>query len=347
MCKIFGIYLLLILLYEKILNLSSSYTTMVLGKQPLVVIIVANYNGESVFYKNKNILWHCLNSLIKTKYDNLKLIVADDSSTDKSILFIKKKFPHVEVLSTKTNGGFSKNFNNAVKIAINKYKPKYIASFNNDIIVTDPLWLKKMLEDINKHGSVGMIGCKLLYDNNRIQHAGMIINYACMNRGRGEFDKGQYNKKEILNAVSGAVILIKKDVFDKIGLFDENFFMGCEDVDFCLRMGQEKLKILYDGNISFIHLEGQTSTNLKSKNLKLRMFYFSQRNFIYLILKHYRYFKHNLLRSIISYFGSALFSIEAPNRERKLINIRLKGNKIHRLYLSITGILDAIKIIKK
>ena len=160
-------------------------------------------------------------------------------------------------------------------------------------------------------------------------------------------NKGQYNKREFLNVVSGAVILMKKNVFDKVGFFDENFFMGCEDVDFCLRMGQEKLKILYDGNISFIHLEGQTSTNLKSKDLKLRMFYFSQRNFIYLILNHREHFKHNFPKSIISYFGSALFSIEAPNRERKLTNIRLKGNKIHRLYLSIIGILDAIKIIKK
>ncbi len=315
--------------------------------QPMVVIIIANYNGESVFYKNKNILWHCLNSLIKTKYNHLKFLLADDLSTDNSILFVKEEFPQVEIISTKINGGFSKNFNNAVKIAINKYKPKYIASFNNDIIVTDPLWLQKMIQDINKYNSIGMIGCKLLYDNNRIQHAGMIINYACINRGRGEFDKGQYNKREILNAVSGAVILIKKNVFDKIGFLDENFFMGCEDVDFCLRMKQEKLKILYDGNISFIHLEGQTSTNLKSKDLKLRMFYFSQRNFIYLILKHYEYFKYTFPKSIISYFGSALFSIEAPNRKRKLTNIQLKENKIYRLYLSIIGILDAVKIIKK
>ena len=315
---------------------------------PLVVIIISNYNGASYFYKGHSILWNVFSSLKKTKYRSYKVILADDASTDGSIKYVKTKFPTVSIVLNSTNGGFSKNNNNAMIYAFKKYKPDYILLLNNDIIVVDSLWLNKLVELAESDDKIGLIGCKLVYPDRRIQHAGIEIGYyGGRNIGRGQMDFSQFEYKKEVDGVTFAAALIKKKVIEKIGLLDENFFMGFEDTDYSIRAKKANFKIFYDGDVKLIHLEGFSSTNSTFQKIKLESFFYNQVNFWYFRLK-YKSLKQfrglNKLRSVFIFLFGAIVSIENRNRERKLSNIQLKNKPFIRLVLSIKAIIKARRL---
>ena len=321
---------------------------MKIKKNPLVVIIASNYNGASYLYKKHNILWHVFSSLRRTKYQNYKILMADDKSTDRSVEYVKKKFPYIDIVVNNSNGGFSKNNNKAIKYAIQKYKPDYIMLLNNDIIITDDLWLNKLVNIAKPNPRIGIVGCKLSYPSGKIQHAGMEIGYyGARNIGRGKDDFSEFNYVKEVEGVTFAAVLINKEVIKKIGLFDENFFMGFEDVDYYLRTTKAKFKIYYSGNVKLIHLEGFTSTNSKFQKIKYNSFYYNQVNYWYFMLK-YRYMEQfrgiNRLKSIFIFFISSIISIEGQDRERKLSNIKFKDKPLTRLLLTIKAISQAKKV---
>jgi GT2 family glycosyltransferase len=310
-------------------------------KEPNVVIILSNYNGASNFYNGKGILYWCLSSLRNTKYSNYKVIIADAHSTDNSRQ-LAKEFK-VEFIDLGHKGAFSEVNNFGIKYANKKYAPDYFLLLNNDVIVSDPYWLSKLVETAEAY-KAGIVGCQLLYPNNRIQHAGMLIDYyGGRNRGRGELYKGQYDKKEEMPGVTFAVVLISKKVIQKIGLLDENFHMGYEDTDYCIRARQAGFKIIYDGFVKLIHLEGFSSTNAKLEKIREESFYNYQKNFWYFVHKHrnLEYFKGiNYLKALAVYFLSAILTIEGPERERRLKNIRLKDKVLKRILLSFKAIIN-------
>ena len=247
--------------------------------KPNVAVIVANYNGLSAKYNSGSILATCLKGLKETKYANMRVIVADDSSTDGSLDYVKRHFGSVGLVSMQKNGGYSKNNNNAIRYAMRSYSPDYILLFNNDIIIKDSGWISKMVSVAEEDEDIGIVGCKLLYPNGRIQHAGVEIGTFPRNRGRGEKDLGQYDRVEELEGVTAAAMLIKKGVIDAIGLLDEDFYMGYEDVDYCIMARKAGFRIMYDGKVKLTHLEGFTSTNSKNSDLRDRMFYYQVRNY--------------------------------------------------------------------
>ena len=324
---------------------------MKIGKNPLVVIIASNYNGVSYFYKKHNILWQIFSSLKKTAYENYKIVMADDNSTDKSVEYVRKHFKNVEIVINDVNGGFSKNNNNAIKYVMHKYEPDYIVLMNNDIIISDTLWLSKLVKVAESDPKIGIVGCKLVYPTGRIQHAGMEIGYyGARNIGRGQKDYLQFDYIKEIEGVTFAAVLIDKKTIEKVGLLDENFFMGFEDVDYCIRTTKARFKIYYVGNVKLIHLEGFTSTNSKIYKTRLESFYHGQVNFWYLLLK-YKSLKQlsglNRLKAIFVFFLGAILTIEGPYRERKLSNIRFKEKPFTRLLLSLKAIKEAQQLYNK
>ncbi len=318
---------------------------------PLVVIIVSNYNGASYFYKKHNILWDVFSSLMKTKYQNYKIIMADDKSTDRSIEYVKKNFPYIDIVVNDSNGGFSKNNNKTIKYAMQKYKPDYIVLLNNDIIITDDSWLNKLLEVAESDSKIGIVGCKLVYPTGRIQHAGIELGYyGARNVGRRQEDYLQFDYIKEVEGVTFAAALIKKKTIEKVGLLDENFFMGFEDVDYNIRARVSGFKVYYAGNVKLIHLEGFTSTNSKFYKIRLESFYHGQVNFWYFVHK-YKSLKQfgglNRLKAIFIFFLGAIPSIEGPDRKRKLSNIWLKEKPFTRLLLSLKAIKDVQRLYKK
>ncbi len=314
-----------------------------------VAIIISNYNGLSYKYKGKSIIFLVLNSLIKnTSYKNYKVIVADDYSPDNSIAYIKSKFPRVRIVKNSENGGYSKNNNNAIKYAIKKYDPDYFLLLNNDIIITQKDWLSEMVEAAESDRKVGMVGCKLIYPSRYIQHTGMIIKkYLTMNRGRGEHDrKGAYEKIEKMQGITFAVVLIKKRVIQKVGLLDENFFMGYEDVDYNIRTRNEGFEIIYNGKVKLVHLEGFSSTNTSNEEQEMKIFYYGLRNYVYFSYKYLNFYQR-IVGIFIGVVLECFLTIEGPNRKRGIFNLRIKNKAFIRIKLALKSLDTGRRLYKK
>lgn len=312
--------------------------------EPKVSIIVSSYNGATIRYGHKPIIKNCLDSLRKTSYRNYNVVVADDHSPDNSGEYVKKRYPDVDVIINSTNLGYAKNNNNAIRHALKRYKPEYVLLLNDDIIVGERDWLKKLIEEMERDGGIGVEGCKLLYPDGRIQHAGIRIGMLPVTRGRAEADKGQYDKIEDVDAVIGAMFLVRREVIEKIGLLDDNYWKGPDDADYCIRARSAGYKTVYNGTVSLIHLEGFTATFSKSSEMRERIFYMRQISRTYFILKNYGTIKKAC--ALLFIFGSGFFKAEGSDRSRSLLRIRLKDRLLWRAKTNTRAMLEGYKMYK-
>jgi len=227
-----------------------------------VSIILVNWNG-------KEDTLACLASLGKFKVKSppageadakFKVIVVDNGSSDDSVAAIKKSFPEVDVIETGRNLGFSGGNNVGIRRAL-EHGTDLVWLLNNDTVV-DENALSALLEAFTQP-DVGVVGSKIYFAPGREYHkeryekkdsgqvlwyAGGIIDWNNMyasHRGVDEVDKGQYDKIEETPFVTGCSMMVKKQVFEKIGLLDEKFFAYLEDLDFCLRAKEMGYKLLY------------------------------------------------------------------------------------------------------
>lgn len=317
-----------------------------MDSEPFVAVVIPNYNSASIEYEGEPILYSCLNSLIKTDYSNYKIIIADNMSTDNSAEIVKKFDVDFVVKKTKEEyGGIPRTNNFGIKYALKKYKPDYILMYNTDMLISEALWLKKLVKVADSDKKIGIVGCKLLYHNGIIQHAGMIIDATPRNRGRGEIDHGQYNKIEEFDGVTAALSLIRREVFEKAGFFDENLYSGFDDTDFCIRAKKAGFRIVYDGEVSIIHLEGLASANSTDSAINDKSFYANQISYMYFALKNFD--AVNRIKVLFFLLGRSFFSAESNERERKIGNMRLKDRKLWRFETSIKAVFKAYNIYKK
>ncbi len=295
-------------------------------------------------HKGKPILKSCLRYLNDLKYPKTKILVIDNGSNDDSLNFLRNN--HLETIIIKENiPNFSKVVNTGIRIAIRKYSPKYIVLLSNDVFLIQKGWLSKMVRLAKYYNKAGIFGCKLLYPNKKIQHAGLWIGPASYNRGRAESDMGQYDKIEKFPGVTFALVLIKTELIKKIGLLDENFQMGHEDADYCLRARNNNFEVLYIGKIKAIHLEGHTTKLIKNSQNINDYFYRLQTNSSYFAFKNLKGI--SLLTSIILILISALVSIESQNRKRKITNLRIKKNLKNNVYYTCKGLITGYTMAQK
>ncbi len=224
-----------------------------------VAIILVNWNGK------KDTL-ACLESLTKLKTQSaswrtkLKTYVVDNGSTDNSVVAIKKNFSDVEVIEVGENLGFAGGNNVGIRRAL-EWGADYIWLLNNDTVVDHNALDALLGAFVDK--SVGVAGSKIyfasghefhkeLYSKENLGHvlwyAGGLIDWQNMyasHRGVDEVDKGQNDKIAETPFITGCSMMIKKQVFEKIGLLDEKFFAYLEDLDFCLRAKQMGYKLVY------------------------------------------------------------------------------------------------------
>lgn len=262
---------------------------------PNVVGIVLNWNGLEITYDKKPILETCIKTLTNTDYKNLKIIVADAESSDKSIEYLHKNFPFITTIKVK-NLGWAYGNNKAIIYSLKHFKnAKYILLLNNDLIFQEKRWLKKMIKESEKDKHVGITGCRLLYPDGSVQHAGTYLRFF------GLPDNYKKNRKTgYVFSVIGACMLIKKEVLEKIGLFDETYLPFLEEeVDFCERAKRAGYKVLYVGNTKVIHLEGKTLYKSEQINQKwtekYKEFIFVRNNFIFLLRWHKWHLPANLV----------------------------------------------------
>ena len=240
-------------------------------KEPLVSIIILNRNGLNHLKR----LFKDFDA--KTNYSNYEIIVVDNASTDESVSYLKSLNLPIRVIENDVNVSFSKGNNDAAKIA----NGEYLLLLNNDIEPTYG-WLNEMVGAIYYNDDVVSVGAKLIFpfyfNNNRessykIQHSGDIFAermYPCclyaVNKSNSRLDifDSTLTQNNYCVAVTGAVNLIDKRVYDELSGLDENYVYGLEDVDFCLKLYKNNYKILFAGNALLFHHE--SSTRVKSES---------------------------------------------------------------------------------
>lgn len=271
------------------------------NKKNQLVIIILNLNGKQ-FIKN------CLISIKKnTVFNNYKIIVVDNGSNDGSQEMIKSEFKYVDLIENEVNRGFSGGNNDAIKYATKKHEPDYFYLLNNDTLVKKG-WLQEAVKVIIKNKHVGIVGSKqLTFNNEQTTSAGWIKMFGV---------KYYYGDKDMeVGWVSGAGFLVKKEVFEKIGLLDEIYNPGYyEETDLEKRAISSGFKIMHSTKSIFMHKGGVTSRNIiknfPSLFYRNRFIYFYRHyGFIYflprILLDIYRQFKKEKIKGVtnlLSYY---------------------------------------------
>ncbi len=224
---------------------------------PLVSIIIPTY-GQLDFTYN------CIRSIYEDKtFSDFEIIVTDDHSPeDMSVLLTQ--FENLVLIRQPQNMGFLKNCNAATK----KARGKYIIFLNNDTRITGN-WLQELLNVFKRFPKAGIVGSMLLYPDGKLQEAGGVIwqNGSAINYGhRDNASKPEYNYVKQVDYVSGASLMIRKELWDDIGGFDERYAPAyCEDSDLCFAVRDKGYEVWYQPFSRVIHYEGVShGTDLKS-----------------------------------------------------------------------------------
>lgn len=233
----------------------------------LSIVVVSHNTGE--------ILQKCLSSI----YENppsveFEVILVDNASSDGTIEFVRKKFQEVCVIENKKNRGFSAANNQGIAIS----KGNLILLLNSDAIIL-PGSLEAMIKFMNEHCRAGAIGPKIFNPDGTFQisfwsfpglfgeFVRKILNiFLRFHFFRNFFDK-IYNETKEVDWVTGACLLTRREVIEKVGVLDENFFMYFEDVDWCYRMKKVGWKIYYAPQAKIIHFSGKSMEKKKDEIL--------------------------------------------------------------------------------
>jgi len=220
---------------------------------PLVSIIIANWNGGEIFKA-------CLNSLNKLSYPNWELILVDNGSSDGSENFIIRygKIKYYKLIKNKTNLGFAQANNQGYRRA----RGAYILLLNNDTKV-EPDFLTKLICRIEQHSQIGVIQPKIVIMDNPeyLDNVGAYLTSTGFleHWGYMEKDGGVFDEEKIIFSAKGACMLIRREIIEKVGLFDEDFVSYMEETDFCWRVWLLGYKILFYPQAKIYHKVGFTS----------------------------------------------------------------------------------------
>lgn len=199
-------------------------------------IVIVNWNG-------RHLLPECLEGLRNQQYQGFSTVLVDNGSSDGSIDYVAGNHPEVKIIGLPRNIGFPA----ANNIALKGLRTEYVALLNNDAI-PDPLWLMNLLKAMERYPEAGFVASKMLFNGNRgvIDRAGDSYTRAGVGhlRGRGAPAEHYDEQEWIFGACAGAA-LYRGAMLEKIGLFDEDFFLIYEDVDLSFRAQLMGYRCLY------------------------------------------------------------------------------------------------------
>jgi hypothetical protein len=259
---------------------------------------------------------------------DLQVVIVDNASKDGTAEFLSRSYPQVELIRNDKNLGFAKAVNQGIKIS----RGKYILLLNPDMRVLGRAVLNS-LEFVKKNKEVGIIGGQYLYPNYKIQSSfgnfpSLLTEflqatslYKILPFGRyvpyNVLWKKWFKKIMEVDWVAGGFMLARKEVIESIGLFDENFFMYLEDIDFCRRARDKNFEIVYYPKARIIHHHMASAEDLSLtllNEVNSLVYYFEKHNKKDIsILKFFIYLRFYI--RIVRYFISALFA----ERDREML----------------------------
>lgn len=239
--------------------------------KPKVSIILLNYNNE-------HFTVDCLKSLEHVTYPNIEPIVVDNGSKPESIAAVRAAAnSSVVILESGKNLGFTGGNNFGLKYALEN-KADYIILLNNDTIVA-PDMFDILVDTMEKDPTIGVTGPMIYYYDapELIWSVGGKINWNNCNTsmlGLNEEDKGQYGEiPQPTDFVTGCALLARREVWEKVGGLDENFFIYYEETEWCVRASRAGYKIVYVPNAMMWHKIG-----LDARATTPRVYYYMTRN---------------------------------------------------------------------
>ena len=299
-----------------------------------LAIIIVNWNGRK-FLKD------CLDSLESQTYKDFNVILVDNGSKDDSVSFVRKNYPHIEIITLSENTGFAKGNNIGISKALENREIENIITLNNDTKVSAD-FVEKMVECAKNYPDFASIQPKVLDAEGKIIDCVGVLVYnemSAQNKGYGEEDNGQYEKSEEIFGVSACAALYSRKALGTTKLpgnnyFDEDYFAYYEDVDLAWRMRLSGFKSYYCPEAEVFHIHSATG----AKFSPFKKFYL-HRNQYYNIIKNLpfrmmvkailfmpvRYFL--IIHSILVRKGSAAKTYEKSGKSASIGKIIFKGWK--------------------
>ena len=229
------------------------------------------------------ILDNCLSSIYtKTNYRNFEIIIVDNGSTETEFFNIVDKWKLVFKANLKlVKIDIPFNFARINNLAVKEATGDYVLFLNNDVEVLSPDWLTGMLEQAQRK-STGAVGAKLLFPNNEIQHAGVLLGVDGISShpfARSREEDSHYYVNSIVNysVLTGACLMVKKSVFEGVRGFDEDFVIEFNDFDLCLKLVNAGYNNVYLPHVVLYHYESY-SRGKKHKDIQGFMRYRNERS---------------------------------------------------------------------
>lgn len=253
---------------------------------------------------NRARLEKCLRSIeAGTRAITYEIIVVDNASTDGGAEMVRREFPQVQLLCIPTRRGFSAGHN----LALARGRGRYLLILNDDTeLVAD--CFERLVHFMDAHPEAGACGPKLLNPDGSLQRTANrfptltygIFEALALNRFfpnnpiqraniYAEWDR---STTRAVDAVSGACLLVRREVMEQVGLLDENFFLYSEEVDWCYRLARAGWQVYYVAEAQLVHYGGQSTAHCDPT--WLRRIYWN--SFFYYYRKHYGLGAYRLLR---------------------------------------------------
>ena len=247
-----------------------------LRDRPLVSVVVPTAGGRLRDCDDGSLLLDCLVGLVgRTAYRPLEIIVAHDGVLPPGVDQLLASVPH-RIVHTQAGGPF--NFSRKLNDAAVHATGAYLLLLNDDIVVQHVDWLEAMLE-VAQDPEVGIVGPRLRYPDGRLQHVGLLLGVcgvvAHAYHGAPSDTDGYLScvlTVRNYSAVTGACLLTRREVFEQLRGFDETFPIDFNDVDYCLRVRQLGLRVVYTPHAELVHYESSTTGPRTQSGLEINRF---------------------------------------------------------------------------
>lgn len=233
-------------------------------EKPLVSIIIPNKD-------HADMLDRCLKSIEKSSYQNYEIIIVENNSEKEETFDYYKQLKSERIKVVYWEGTF--NYSAINNFGVRAAKGDFLILLNNDVEIITENWIEEMLSNCQRK-DVGIVGAKLYYPDDTVQHAGIIIGIGGVagniftglpRRFTGYFHKASIQQD--LSAVTAACMMVKRSVYEEAGGLEEKLQVAFNDVDFCLRVRKAGYLVVFDPYVELYHYESKTrgSENTKEK----------------------------------------------------------------------------------
>lgn len=276
-------------------------------KLPFVSVVIVNFNGQ-------NYLKQCLDTLLNTSYADFEVVIVDNASTDQSLTKIESfaSDPHVKVVKNQQNAGHAKGCNIGAQVATGEY----LVFLDSDIEFEEKNWLSELVNVMEKDHTIGIAQAKIVLAQNKQK-----LEYVCLNvdalgswSATYGFDQNRFETNFELMAASSGCCIVRKQVFDQIGGFDDDYFIYDDDTDLSFRARLLGYRVMFVSSSIVVHRGGVL------RGVSGQLLFHSSKNRFYTLLKNYE-LKNVLWRfPLLSFFTlmvSATFFVTKKHQEAK------------------------------